>query len=82
MQMELHPVHIKILKLANFNSIYRGIFGWPQFIDANDIRRLVDGGYLRLFYDWERDRVLVKITALGRSRWDEIVSANLHPLED
>lgn len=81
-QMELHEAHVKILTLANEAPIYRGIFGWPSFIHHDNIRRMADAGYLRLFYDWKRDKVLVKITALGRSRHDEIVSANLQPLDN
>jgi hypothetical protein len=70
-----------ILKLASAAPIYRGILGWPKSIDHRDIRNLVEANYLRLFYDWQRDRVLVKITPAGQSRYNDIICADLQPLD-
>jgi len=72
--MELSNYKIRILRGAlREGGLPRGRFGWPMgsIIRANEIRTLINSGYVEFFYDWGYDRPVIKTTALGRSRYQE-----------
>jgi hypothetical protein len=78
--LELDQYTLKIMRKANDGLLYRGLFGWPggSIIRALQIKHLIDYGYLEFIYDWDKDRAALRITALGRSRYDQEICRNLH----
>lgn len=72
-QIEFQSEHIDLLRRAAKSEagiLRRGrLFGWRA--NPWNIKRLVEVGYLELVYDWAVDRPALRLTSLGRSRYEE-----------
>jgi hypothetical protein len=76
---ELQDYDFKILSHTNDRLLYRGLFGWPSgsIIRPLRIKHLIDHGYVEFVYDWGKDRPALKITALGRCRYNEYLERDM-----
>ena len=75
-QMEFHAEDINLLGriLKRPNGLLRRSRIWGWRVEPWSIKSLVEAGYLELIYDWSLDRPALRITSLGRARYEEETS--------